>query len=206
MSLKRLLALVAAAMFSMLSLSAGPAQAAIPACDGVWVVVQPDEAKPEGIEAKCAPDFGTGTAALASAGFAAELAGDMITRIGGAPKDADYNTNGNYYWSYWKAPVDADGAVGAWEYYTVAPSAAKPAKGNAEGWLLTNKQDAKGPALTSIAAVAPAESAPATSAPANPDQQPQGSEAPVGAIVAGTLVVVAILGLGGWWFMKGRRR
>lgn len=205
MSVKRLLA-VAAAMIASLLLPAVPsAHAAPPPCDGVWVVVQPDETDPTSVEAKCAGEFDTGVAALASAGFAAEQSGAMVNRIDGLPEDIDFNTNGGYYWSYWSAPVDAEGAVGTWEYYQVGADTSKPATGKAEGWLLTNKQDATGPALTNIADAAQSEAT--SEAPvATPAPQPAETAAPLGVILGVTAVAVAIVGLLAWWFMKGRKR
>ncbi len=201
MLLRRLLAVLAVTLLSVLSTGPTAARAAVPACTGVWVVVQSDETKPDSARVSCATAFGTGTAALASAGFTAELKGGMLTRINGLPKDADFSSNGNYYWSYWKTTVAADGSLGAWEYYTVSPDASTPTKGSAEGWLLTNRQDAKGPALTSVADATPAETTPATAAPTAP-----ATGTNVGAIVGGAAVILALLALGGWWLVKGRRR
>ena len=204
MSVKRLLA-VAAAMIASLLLPAVPsAYAAPPPCDGVWVVVQPDEADPASVEAKCATEFGTGAAALASAGFSAEQSGSMLNRIGGLPEDIDFNTNGGYYWSYWSAPVDAEGALGTWEYYQVGADTSTPAEGTAEGWLLTNQQDATGPALTNIADAA--SEAPADAPIATPAPQPADTAALLAVILGVTAVALAAVGLLVWWFMKGRKR
>lgn len=201
MPVKRLLAVAAATIAALLLPAAQTALAAPPACDGVWVVVQPDEADPASIEAKCATEFGTGAAALTSAGFAAEQSGVMINRIGGVPEDADFTTNGGYYWSYWNATVDADGKLGTWEYYQVGADTSEPAKGKAEGWLLTNKQDATGPAVTDLTTVAAAETPVATTAP-----QPADAGAPLGAIIGGVVVGLAVVGLLVWWLLKGRKR
>ncbi|WP_300083633.1 hypothetical protein [Propioniciclava sp.] len=195
--LTRLLAALAAATIVMLG-SAAPATATAAACDGVWVVVQPDQKDAGTATARCAAEHATGLAALKSAGFSAEVSGTMLNRIDGLPKDADFNTNGGYYWSYWSAPVAADGSIGTWAYYQVGPDTSKPETGKAEGWLLTNEQNAAGPALGAVP-----EAAAPTAAPTPPASGP-GS--PTGVIVAATVVVLALVGLGGWWVVRGRRR
>ena len=205
---KRLLAVGATALLTLLvPAAATSAHAAPPPCDGVWVVVQPDQKDPATVSAKCAPEFGTGAAALASAGFQAEKSGTMLTRIDGAPKDADFNTNGGFYWSYWSATVGPDGSLGAWEYYQVGPDESKPSKEKAEGWLLTNDQKATGPALTQLPEQVAEPSASATFAPSTASQPaaPE-SGSPTGLIVAGVVVVVAAAAVGGWWWFRGRRR
>ncbi len=208
-SLTRLLAAGIAAAATLLGPTAvGVAQAAPPSCDGVWVVVQPDEAKPDAVQAKCATDFTNGVVALRSAGFTAEQAGGMLTRINGLPTDADFTSNGGFYWSYWSATVAADGTLGSWEYYQVAPDQATPAKGTAEGWLLTNKTDATGPALTALPAqVGDATAAPTASVTPTPTAAPaEAADSTASTLTAIAIVIgVVVIGLGFWW-QKGRQR
>jgi hypothetical protein len=198
--LTRLLAAVAAigaAILAMLG-AATSAAAAPAACDGVWVVVQSDQKDATTATARCAAEHATGLAALQSAGFSAEVSGTMLSHIDGLPKDADFNSNGGYYWSYWSAPVAADGSIGTWEYSQVGPDTSKPETGKAEGWLLTNDQNAAGPALTAVPEAA-ASPAPTVPAPVEPGS-------PIGVIVVGAVVVLALIGLGVWWVVGGRRR
>ncbi|MCB0912771.1 MAG: hypothetical protein KDB60_14255, partial [Propionibacteriaceae bacterium] len=112
-------------------------------------------------------------------------------------------SNGGYYWSYWSAPVNSDGTLGEWTYYQVGPDSSKPASGTAEGWLLTNEQDATGPALNTLPEAAASASPAATASSPAPAAS---SGSPTGLIVAGVAVAVALLGLGGWWLARGRRR
>ncbi len=200
-SLHRSLAVALVALLALLGAAPVPAAAAPASCDGVWVVVQSDQTDAGTARAACATTFDTGLAALKSAGYDTEFAKGILNRIDGLPEDTDFNTNGGYYWSYWNAPVNADGTLGAWTYYQVGPDASKPAVGTAEGWLLTNDQNATGPALAALpeAAATPTVVA-ATPAPA------ASSGSPTGLIVAGVVVLVALLGLGGWWLVRGRRR
>jgi len=217
---KRWPALAVATVASLLWIGVSPAQAAPPPCAGVWVVVQSDEADPSSIRANCAEEFDTGADALKSAGFDIEQAGPVVSRIGGLPQDADFNTNGGFYWSYWNAKLAKDGALGAWSYYQVGADLSGPKRGRVEGWLLTNRQDATGPVLTDLTTALPdatgeptegATSAAPTESPASPEATAtapaqSGEGAPIGAIVGGIAVVVALAGLGTWWFTTGRKR
>ena len=202
-SLYRRLALALVSTLALLGVASVPASAAPEACEGVWVVVQSDQADAGTAHATCAEDFGTGLAALKSAGYNTEFADGMLSRIDGLPEDADFTSNGGYYWSYWSAPVNSDGTLGEWTYYQVGPDSSKPASGTAEGWLLTNEQDATGPALNTLPEAAASASPAATASSPAPAAS---SGSPTGLIVAGVAVVVALLGLGGWWFSRGRRR
>ncbi len=152
-TLARALAVGTAAV-AMLALTpaAVPAQAAAPTCDGVWVIVQPDEDSAASASAKCATEYTTGIQALTSAGFKIEQSSGTVSRINTAPTDSDYKTNGGYYWSYWHTTLTTDGALGAWDYYSTGAAQSTPAKGEAEGWLLTKSFTATGPAMTQIPA------------------------------------------------------
>lgn len=182
--------------------TAAPAAAETAKCEGVWVVVQRDQADPATAVAKCASEYSDGVKALASAGFETESSETMLTRIDGLPKDADFNTNGGYYWSYWSASVDAEGNLSDWSYYTTGPNASKPSTDKAEGWLLTNDQAATGPAVKNVNSVTAATS-PAPTTGTSTDAQGGGS--PTGTIIAGIAVLVAVLGLGAWWLARRRR-
>ena len=211
MVIQRLIAIFAATIVCLLASSTVPAQAAPPPCDGVWVVVQPDEADPNSIQAGCAIEFSTGFDALEAAGFLVESAGSMVSRIDTLPEDADFNSNGGLYWSYWHTTMTADGALDQWSYYEVGADQSEPEQGRIEGWLLTNRQDATGPALTDLTTVVPeAEATPSASVAVSPTMTaPPASapgEAPVGTILGIGTLVVAAAGLGTWWFAKGRTR
>lgn len=202
-SLPRALAIGLAAVLVLLGAPAVPAIAAPVSCDGVWVLVQPDQKDPSTAQLTCATSYDTGLAALKSAGHATEFAKAMLNRIDGLPTDADFTSNGGYYWSYWSAPVNADGSLGEWAYYQVGPDTSKPQPGTAEGWLLTNDQKTTGPALTAL----PEGADSASPAPAGTSAAPAPSAgSPTGLVVAAVVVVCALLGLGGWWLARGRLR
>ncbi|HRA06649.1 MAG TPA: hypothetical protein PKV13_08530 [Propionicimonas sp.] len=119
--------------------TAGPAVAeSLKSCDGVWVVV--DAGSLGGVTTECATDFGTGTAALKSAGFAPTLESGMITKIAGKPETPDISKS---YWSYWHATRKADGSFGDWAYSDLGANSYHPAKGNAEGWRYQSLADGK---------------------------------------------------------------
>lgn len=200
--LHRSLAVALLAVLALLGAAGVPAAATPAACEGVWVIVQSDQEDAGTAHATCVATFDTGLAALKSAGHNIEFAKGMLNRIDGLPKDADFTTNGGYYWSYWNAPVATDGTLGAWTYYQVGPDASKPAVGTAEGWLLTNEQKPTGPALITL----PDATATASPTPVAPDPAETASGgSPTGLIVAGVVVLAALLGLGGWWLLRGRR-
>lgn len=188
-----------------LLLGAAPASAsAAPApCAGVWVVVQSDQADAGTAQATCATEYATGLDALKSAGHTTEFAKNMLGRIDGLPSDTDFTSNGGFYWSYWNATVNADGTLGQWTYYQVGPDASKPVSGTAEGWLLTNEQQASGPALTRLPD-SPASASP--TAASSPSAGSPSGGSPIGVIVAGVIVVVGLIGIAAWWLTRGRRR
>lgn len=180
--------------------TAGPSQAAPQTCEGVWVVVQPDQQDATTAAARCAAEFSTGAAALASAGFSVENDGAMLARIDGAPEDADFTSNGGYYWSYWSAPVNADGTLGGWDYYQVGADQSEPVPGQAEGWLLTNDAAATGPALSALPEETSAAPSPApTTPPATID-----SGTPAVTVVIVSIVLVVVLAIGIWWARSRR--
>lgn len=140
-NLKRALAVGLTATLAFIGLLTVPAHSA-PAttpstCAGVWVVVQSDQKDPAS-KIGCATTYGTGLDALQSAGFASTVDKGMLMTVDTLPADPNYSTNGGYYWSYWSAPVNADGTLGAWAFYPVGPATSSPAKGVAEGYMLTN--------------------------------------------------------------------
>ncbi len=155
-NLRRALAVgttAALAFLGLLTVPAHSAPAATPtSCDGVWVVVQNDEANPDSIQVGCATTYTTGLDALVSAGFT-PAGGAYVNQIDGLPTNPDWSTNGNYYWSYWTAPVNPDGTLGTWAFAVSGASTSTPAKGVAEGWRLTNTGVA-GPAATKVFASA----------------------------------------------------
>jgi hypothetical protein len=242
-------------------------------CDGVWVVV--DYGSLGGSSTECAASYGTGAAALKSAGFNPTFDNGMVTRIAGNPSNPDLN---KYYWSYWHASQKADGSYSSWSYSSLGATAYHPNKGNAEGWRYQALSDGKVPpaasppkatpaptptptstkatpkpthtatkkptpkpsataAATTSASAKPSASATATqkagatptptpTPTATPVPTPTGTDpataeaeaqvtpaqpvsdngSPVGAIAVGAIVVVGGAGVGGWWFLKGRRR
>jgi hypothetical protein len=113
-----------------------PAQAAT--CTGVWVVV--DYGSLGGTSTKCATSYGTGTAALKSAGFSPTLDNGMVVRISAKPGNPDTN---KAYWSYWHATKQADGSYSGWSYSNLGAGSYHPTKGNAEGWRFQDLSDGK---------------------------------------------------------------
>lgn len=101
----------------------------VTSCSGVWVVVDFGSLG-GGTQTRCATKYGTGTAALKSAGFTVTKDGGMITRLNKKP--ATPSSKG--YWSYWHATKKSDGTFAAWSYSTKGADSFKPAKGNVEGW------------------------------------------------------------------------
>ena len=105
------------------------AEAATSTCNGVWVVV--DFGSLGGSSTECATSYGTGTAALRSAGFNPTLDSGLIVKISGKPSNPDLN---KAYWSYWHATRKSDGSYSGWSYSTLGASSYHPTRGNAEGW------------------------------------------------------------------------
>ena len=141
---KRALAVGTTAALALLSLFILPAHSAPTTtpttCAGVWVVVQNDQNNHAGTVG-CATTYGTGFDALQSAGFGTTVDAGMLHQIDSKPLDPNYGSNGGYYWSYWSAPVNVDGTLGAWTYYSFGPGDTTPTKGVAEGYMLTNDRN-----------------------------------------------------------------
>lgn len=245
-------------------------------CSGVWVVV--DFGSLGGTSTKCSTSYGTGLAALKSAGFSPTVSDGFVYKISGKPSKPDTN---KAYWSYWHATAKDDGSYSDWSYSNLGADSYHPTKGNAEGWryqsldggkvppgiappatdtstptptpkptkTATHKPTATASATKKPTATASATktqtasaSASATSTSATPSASPsavvtptptlvatplatneatevaqdavsaspeatpaESSGTPVGAIVAGSAVLVAAAGLGGWWLLKGRK-
>ncbi len=175
-NLRRGLAVGLTATLAFIGLLTVPAYSAPPttptSCAGVWEVVQSDETKPSTAQIGCATSYSSGLVALQSAGFA-PIGTSFITQIDGLPTNPDYTTNGNLWWSYWHAPVNADGTIGTWSQYMVGADASAPVKGQVEGWLLT-VAGATGPAVTKLFTPASSSAPATTSAPAS-SSAPAGS-------------------------------
>ena len=262
------------AVFAVGMVGSTPADARIlpqaTTCAGVWVVV--DYGSLGGISTQCATSYGTGTAALKSAGFSPTLDDGMITRISGKPTKPDIY---KAYWSYWQSSKTDDGGWGDWQYSNLGASSSHPKKGDAEGWRYqsladgkvkpgakpptasdepsptpsptktTSKPSAKPsatkkPTATATPTVSATPTASATetataSASASPAVTPTPTLAdgtptptleaagdavsveaeptaptdggsPVGAMITGGVVLAGAAGLGGWWWLKGRKR
>lgn len=142
---KHLAAALAVAVLALAGVGAAqPAPAAAATCDGVWVVV--DYGSLGGTSTACATEYGTGVAALRSAGFTPSLDNGMLSKINGLPGQVDLNKN---YWSYWQAGQKADGSHAAWTYSKLGATASHPVKGNAEGWHYVGLSDsATGPSVS----------------------------------------------------------
>ena len=128
---RRALSVALAMLFGMVALAAVPTPAsAAQTCGGVWVVV--DYGSLGGTTVSCAASgYGTGTAALRSAGFTPTLDGGFTTKINGKPTTPDTYKE---YWSYWHASTNANGTWGAWQYSTLGANSYQPRQGDAEGW------------------------------------------------------------------------
>jgi hypothetical protein len=217
-------AIAAAVLISTAGLTiagATTSHAAPPTCDGVWVVVQEDAE----VTTNCATEHTDAVRALESAGFEITGTGSgqdfFVSQIGGAPEDADFNTNGGLWWAFCTANVDAtSGAIGEWEMSQVGAAQVAPEPGTANGWRLGT--DGVCPELTTVAESSPTTSpeAPATTAPESPTAPAPSPEAspttapappdagtgsPTGTIIAIVVIVIAA-GAGAWWWLKGRKR
>lgn len=109
-------------------------------CSGVWVVV--DFGSLGGISTQCATSYGTGLAALRSAGFNPTISEGFVDKINGKPSKPDSSKT---YWSYWHATRNDDGSYSGWSYSTLGANAYHPTKGNAEGWRFQSLDDGKVP-------------------------------------------------------------
>ncbi|MGV8908381.1 MAG: hypothetical protein ACOH1Y_05315 [Propionicimonas sp.] len=245
------------------------AAAATSTCSGVWVVV--DFGSLGSTSTECATSYGTGTAALRSAGLPPTLDSAMIVKVGGLPSNPDLN---KAYWSYWHATRKSDGSYSGWSYSTLGANGYHPSKGNAEGWhyqslsggnvppaarppaaeapkptpkptptptrtskpsatakpTATRKPTARASSASTSATARPSIATSTTPTPVLPtptptvtptdaqtieaselgqqttsSQRPAGGS-PVGALIAGGLVVAGAAGIGGWWWLRGRKR
>lgn len=197
-------------------------------CAGVWVVVD-FASLGGGISTACATSHDSGVGALRSAGFAPVVEDGFVLEIAAKPSRSDLS---KAYWSYWQAARNDDGSYTDWTYADVGASSSHPEQGDAEGWRYVSLSAGNTPpgakpppggAGTASASTSPA-TPPATGDPAGdrsarPDAtatapgQPTdtagngaGAGSPVGAIVAGSVVLAGAAGLGGWWMTKGRKR
>lgn len=128
----RLLCVVVALLAGLFSYTSSANANPLPqasSCAGVWVVV--DYGSLGGTKTACAGSYGTGTAALRSAGFSVTLDGGMVVKINAQPATVNIQEN---YWSYWHATQQADGSYSDWSYSNLGASAYHPGAGSAEGW------------------------------------------------------------------------
>ena len=107
-------------------------------CNGVWVVIDYGSIG-QPTRTACATDFGTGTAALKSAGVAVTISDGFVYKLDAEPAKPDIN---KAYWSYWHATVKADGTYSDWAYSQLGSGEYHPTKGNAEGWHYVSLSDA----------------------------------------------------------------
>ena len=181
-------------------------------CTGVWVVVDPD-ALGGGATIRCATSFDTGTHALRSAGFTIARSSGMICTIDGKPDECRITTTA--YWSYWHATRKPDGSYGEWIYSQLGAEVFSPARGDAEGWAFgagdpPEAIPSAGPGETPSSSPPPSGGATGSATPASKSAPAaSGSTAAVGTptYLTATLGLVAIgaAGLGGWWWLKGRK-
>ena len=131
--------------------------------EGVTVVVDFTELGGE-VEVGCAPEAATGTAALASAGFAEERAENgTICAINSLPDPCPAEFTGSY-WSYWYAEG------GEWRSWMEGSDTAVPVAGGAEGWRYNDGSAGPGVDPAALAVLddggqAESDSTPATTMP-----------------------------------------
>ncbi len=145
--------------------SAGPLPQQAASCSGVWVVVDFGSLG-GGISSRCATSFGTGSAALRSAGFSPTITEGFVDKISGKPAKPDIN---KAYWSYWHATRTSNGSYGSWSYSNLGANSYKPTAGNAEGWRYQSLSDGKLP---------PGSAPPATTSSPKPTPKPSKSSKP----------------------------
>lgn len=138
----------ALAASALIGLSSAPsAQAAPQACDGVWLVVQPDETDADSATITCV-DADTGDTALEVLRSATTVVLNSWggpAQVDGLPDDPDYSTNGGYYWAYCTAPV-ADTLT--WSYASAGSNAVVAESDVVTGFSLTNTDDC--PSVTAL--------------------------------------------------------
>lgn len=186
-------------------------------CGGVWVVVD-FASLGGGIDTTCATSHDTGVGALRSAGFSPVVEQGFVQKIAGKPSRPDLT---KAYWSYWQATRNDDGSYTDWTYSDLGASSSHPEQGDAEGWKYVSlsagntppgARPPSGGTEPAAAATSGAPTAPASNDPSDDRSTPEatatdsGAGSPVGAIVAGSVVVAGAAGLGGWWMTKGRKR
>jgi hypothetical protein len=111
-------------------------------CNGVQVIIDYGSLG-GGVRSSCATSFGTGTAALRSAGFSPTLDNGFVTKITAKPTISNIY---QAYWSYWHATRNSDGSYSGWSYSNLGANSYHPTKGNAEGWHYISLSDsASGP-------------------------------------------------------------
>jgi hypothetical protein len=165
------LALLVAALLGSLPLwgVAAPAPAAASArCDGVWVVVDAQEAG-GAVTTRCAPgDPSSGLAALEGAGHRYTFVRPnmpMVCTIDGRP-DPCNGAPGDAYWSYWYAQPG-----GSWTYASQGAGSRNPAPGSVEGWAFGAGAPPRVPPPSSP----PPEPEPSTSPTPSPSASPSPS-------------------------------
>ena len=103
-------------------------------CTGVWVVIDRGNGQDT---VRCATSYGTGMAALKSAGVTTRTVttnfGPFLCQIQSFPSTC--SSTSNTYWGYWYANPKVDGTWDDWTEYGTGAAASKPVKGAAEGWL-----------------------------------------------------------------------
>ncbi|MFT4218156.1 MAG: hypothetical protein QM619_13375 [Micropruina sp.] len=142
-------------------------------CSGVWVVVDFGSLS-GGISTRCATSYGTGAAALRSAGFSPTITDGFVYKISGKPSKPDIN---KAYWSYWHATPKADGSYGGWTYSNLGANGYKPTSGNAEGWRYQSLSDGKVPPGAAPPAATQDEPTPSTT-PSKPKPKPTKKASP----------------------------
>ena len=199
-----LVAAIAAASLSALSLASNAEAAPCGSRSGVTVVVE--YADPLGTSVGCATgDPATGLEALKSAGhrytFVPRQPGFLCT-IDARP-DPCNNGPANAYWSYWHAQPG-----GSWSYGSIGAGSYDPPSGSVEGWAFgsgkpprsrpqvvgTSGNATSGSAASGLGATPSATADARTSASANRNLPPKGSGG-LGGLVGGVGLIVLLGGL-----------
>lgn len=130
--------------------TATQSHAAPQACDGVWVVVQPDQADPSTATTTCAPVTAGQSVLQVLSGIhtVVENAYQSPGQINGAPTDPDYTSNGGYFWAFCTAaPADTL----TWGFASDAAGNIPATSPAVYGFMLTNLFDGC-PTVTSLPA------------------------------------------------------
>ena len=176
-------------------------QASAVTCAGVWVVVDGGALDADVTGTRCATSFETGTDALGSAGFTVgRSSSGILCSINGRPDPC--RATATAYWSYWQAARSSDGGYAPWTYASLGADSYQPRLGDAEGWAFGAGNPPAQRPPDGARASSPASASPASPGPPSPAPATAG---PGDVALTFGLVLIGVLAVGAWWWMRRRR-